>query len=107
MALLVVNHVGGYLVRHPDGDVEAQRDFDLRDGDDRVCGVDSPRLPADIGFGQKIGNALRLFAWGERRHIGRRCGGIKRAGGESDRLLADYRRRAFPRHAGKMKAGAT
>ena len=96
MALLMFDHVLGYLGRHPDGNVELQRHLDLRDRDCRVRGVRLPSLSADTGIGKEFGIALRVFPSSQGRHIGRRSGRIKRAVREIDRLYINCRPGRFP-----------
>jgi hypothetical protein len=95
MAPLMFGHVLAYPGWQPDADVELQRHVDLRDGNGRVRGIGLSSFPADTGVSLEVGIALCVFPWGKRRHIGRWSARIKRAAGENDRPLVDYRRVNF------------
>src|ERR1700676_2132355 len=97
MALLMIDHALRYANRHPDGDVELQLHCDLRDGDCSVRTIRSARLSAENGVGDEIGNAFRVFAGRQGRHIGWRAGRIERAACKIDRLLGDNWRESFLR----------
>lgn len=89
VALLVFDEVIGCADGHPDVDDELQRNIRLAYGDGGMGGIGLVGQAPDGGVGNKIGIADGDLAGAQLRHVGRRGGGVKGAGSEGDRQLAD------------------